>query len=289
LCWGAVVLLLVIADFIVWIVELAEAGDGIDGVMITTHFSLVVATLLCLEWLIRLWAIGPKKFLCSVLPWVDFLASFGSIALVSYSLSILIKTQQRNVTARYFAAITLARLVRVFRIGFIIISHRLRVIDATRRLVSQNRRRFQDSEFDLDLTYVTDGIIAMSLPAHKSKDRLYRNNIDDVENFFKKRHTGHYRIYNVTSERRYEEGRFEGNVMTVDIDDHNPAPLIQLQDVCASIQEYLKEDKVSQNVKTSPSHPHPFFSFFKGSCLKLLITKRGSHQLTAIMLFCSFF
>ena len=81
-------------------------------------------------------------------------------------------------------------------------SHRLRVIDATRRLVSQNRRRFQDAEFDLDLTYVTDGIIAMSLPAHKKKDRLYRNNIDDVERFFKQRHTGHYRIYNVTSERR---------------------------------------------------------------------------------------
>ena len=44
---------------------------------------------------------------------------------------------------------------------------------------------------------------------------------------------------------RYEEGRFEGNVMTVDIDDHNPAPLIQLQEVCESIQKYLKEDKMN--------------------------------------------
>jgi len=121
LCWGAIVLLLVIIDFIVWIVELANDGDGIDGVMVTTHFSLVVAILLCLEWLVRLWAIGPKKFLCSILPWIDFLASFGGLALVSYSLSILVTTQQRHTTARYFAAITLARLVRVFRIGFIII------------------------------------------------------------------------------------------------------------------------------------------------------------------------
>ena len=122
LCWGAIVLLLVIIDFIVWIVELANDGDGIDGVMVTTHFSLVVAILLCLEWLVRLWAIGPKKFLCSILPWIDFLASFGGLALVSYSLSILVTTQQRHTTARYFAAITLARLVRVFRIGFIIIN-----------------------------------------------------------------------------------------------------------------------------------------------------------------------
>ena len=121
LCWGAIILLLVIIDFIVWIVELANDGDGIDGVMVTTHFSLAVAILLCLEWLVRLWAIGPKKFLCSILPWIDFLASFGGLALVSYSLSILVTTQQRHTTARYFAAITLARLVRVFRIGFIII------------------------------------------------------------------------------------------------------------------------------------------------------------------------
>jgi len=247
LCWGIIVLLLVITDLIIFFVELADEGNNIAGVLITTRVSLVLAILLCFEWLIRLYAVGPVKFLCSgrILPWVDFVASFVGLILVSYSLNVLLETHVRQRTSRYFAAITVARLVRVFRVCFIVRSQKVKVVNATRRLVSQNRRRFKDAEFDLDLTYVTDGIIAMSLPAHKSKDRLYRNNIDDVERFFRQRHTGHYRIYNVTSERRYGVERFEGEVATVDIDDHNPTPLLELRGVCDSIQNYLNEDTIN--------------------------------------------
>ena len=242
LWWGVVILLLVIIDFIMWVVELANEHSTVEGALVTTRVSLTVATLLCVEWLVRLYAFGPSKFCCSWLPWLDFVVSFGGLILVSYALHVLLTTQQTNATVRYLAAINLARLVRVFRVCFIIGSQRYKVINATRRLVSQNRRRFKDEEFDLDLTYVTDGIIAMSLPAHKQKDRLYRNNIDDVERFFQQRHDNHYRIYNVTSERRYGIQRFQGNVMTVDIDDHNPAPLIQLKEMCTSIDTYLKQD-----------------------------------------------
>ena len=47
------------------------------------------------------------------------------------------------------------RLVRVARILAVLYSTRLMVMAATRRLVSENRRRFHDDEFDLDLVYVT--------------------------------------------------------------------------------------------------------------------------------------
>jgi protein-tyrosine phosphatase len=246
LWWGIVILFLVIIDFIIWIVELIELHDSVAGALVTVPVSLIVAIFLCFEWLLRLYAVGPSKFFCRILPWVDFVVSFASLILVSYALHVLLSTGKTHSASRALAAINLGRLVRVFRGCFVVCSQRYKVVGATQRLVSQNRRRFKDDEFDLDLTYVTNGIIAMSLPAHKKKDRLYRNNIDDVERFFKRRHSNHYRIYNVTSERRYEKQRFEGNVMTIDIDDHNPAPLIQLQELCVSIDKYLNEN--SKNV-----------------------------------------
>jgi len=246
LWWGTIILLLVIIDFIVFLFELADYGDDIQGVLVTTQVSLAIAVLLSIEWLVRLFAVGPSNFLCrkvmSILPWIDFVASFGGLVLVSYSLNVILVEQRRKVATRYLSAITLARLVRVFRVCFIIGSQKYNVRMAVSRLVSQNRRRFQDDEFDLDLTYVTDRIIAMSLPAHKMTDRTYRNNINDVERFFQTRHANHYRIYNVTSERRYEEKRFEGNVALVDIDDHNPCPLLELKSVCNSIETFLNEN-----------------------------------------------
>ena len=121
-----------------------------------------------------------------------------------------------------------ARLLRFVRLGMVCCTSKVELTRATRRLVSQNRRRFKDYEFDLDLTYVTDGMIAMSLPAHKKKDVLYRNDIHDVSRFFRTRHTDHFKVYNVTSERRYDHSLFDDAVVTLDIDDHNPPPLLQV-------------------------------------------------------------
>ena len=62
--------------------------------------------------------------------------------------------------------------------------------------VSQNKRRYIDEHFDLDLTYVTDRVIAMSFPSSGS-EALYRNSIRDVGEFLDKKHYGHYRVYNL--------------------------------------------------------------------------------------------
>jgi len=51
-------------------------------------------------------------------------------------------------------------------------------------------------DFDLDLTYVTDRVIAMSYPSSGS-ETLYRNSIIDVGQFLDKNHFGHYRVYNL--------------------------------------------------------------------------------------------
>lgn len=49
-----------------------------------------------------------------------------------------------------------------------------------RKLVSGKRRRFQDGQYDLDITYITPRIIAMSFPASGYVETTYWNHIKDV-------------------------------------------------------------------------------------------------------------
>lgn len=52
-------------------------------------------------------------------------------------------------------------------------------MDSIRKLVSGNRRRFTEDNVNLDLTYITPNIIAMSYPS-SGMESLYRNPIEKV-------------------------------------------------------------------------------------------------------------
>jgi hypothetical protein len=69
---------------------------------------------------------------------------------------------------------------------------------SVKSLVSGDKRRLQSAEFDLDLTYITPNVIAMSMPADKVKG-LYRNSFDDVMLFLERRHFGHYKVHPAAS------------------------------------------------------------------------------------------
>jgi hypothetical protein len=69
-------------------------------------------------------------------------------------------------------------------------------------LVSGDKRRLQDSNYNLDLTYITQNVIAMSMPADKVKG-LYRNSFDDVISFLERKHGGHYKVYPYTLDRNH--------------------------------------------------------------------------------------
>jgi phosphatidylinositol-3,4,5-trisphosphate 3-phosphatase/dual-specificity protein phosphatase PTEN len=51
-------------------------------------------------------------------------------------------------------------------------------MDYIREKVSGSKNRYKDEKFNLDLTYITFRLIAMSFPADKFFDKVYRNNID---------------------------------------------------------------------------------------------------------------
>ncbi|XP_050205488.1 phosphatidylinositol 3,4,5-trisphosphate 3-phosphatase and protein-tyrosine-phosphatase PTEN2A-like [Mercurialis annua] len=118
-----------------------------------------------------------------------------------------------------------------------------------RHVVSQNKRRYQEGGFDLDMAYITENIIAMGFPAGDLSSGLfgffegfYRNHMEEVINFFETHHKGKYKVYNLCSERLYDASRFEGKVASFPFDDHNCPPLYLITSFCMSAYSWLKED-----------------------------------------------
>eukprot|EP00299_Pterocystis_sp_00344_P020036 c9875_g1_i2.p1 GENE.c9875_g1_i2~~c9875_g1_i2.p1 ORF type:complete len:670 (+),score=222.97 c9875_g1_i2:35-2044(+) len=108
-----------------------------------------------------------------------------------------------------------------------------------RRLVSQNKRRLKNEKFDLDLSYITDQIIAMGLPA-TGVEQQYRNPIDEVVRFLEENHKGKYKVFNLCSERLYDPSKFNGFMANFPFDDHNVPPIELIPMFCKSAKEWLR-------------------------------------------------
>jgi hypothetical protein len=129
-----------------------------------------------------------------------------------------------------------------------VLLHGMRAVTALKRLfnfsdeikqhlkvtVSQNKRRFIDRKLgiDLDLTYVCDRVVAMSLPC--ISDAPHRNDIQEVSRFFR---TLHYGSFLVTNLCQHFEERGNGNydcsalfnqVQKIPCVDHNAPTMQQL-------------------------------------------------------------
>nr|CAD1824291.1 unnamed protein product [Ananas comosus var. bracteatus] len=118
-----------------------------------------------------------------------------------------------------------------------------------RHIVSQNKRRYQEGGFDLDMTYITENIIAMGFPAGDMSsgffgyiEGFYRNHMEEVIKYFETHHKGKYKVYNLCSERLYDASLFEGKVACFPFDDHNCPPIQLIISFCQSAYSWLKED-----------------------------------------------
>jgi len=58
-------------------------------------------------------------------------------------------------------------------------------MDYLRKVVSGKRRSFADKNYDLDITYITPRVIAMSYPAVTVMETTYRNPAASVKYFSK--------------------------------------------------------------------------------------------------------
>lgn len=109
-----------------------------------------------------------------------------------------------------------------------------------RSLVSRDKYRVKDNEVgvDLDLSYITDRVIAMGIPA-QSLEMLFRNNISDVVKFMDHHHAGKFLIFNL-SEKSYDTSKFGiGAVKKCGWPDHHAPPLAVLFDAVQSMDSFL--------------------------------------------------
>lgn len=117
-----------------------------------------------------------------------------------------------------------------------------------RTLVSGKKYRFQEDGFDLDLTYVTPNLIAMAYPAERTLvERASRNHIDEVLTFFKKKHLGKCKIFNLIKETniaRYDLQRFQNEGFPVTREycfyDHSVPPIDILVDAVDEMNRWIR-------------------------------------------------
>jgi len=116
------------------------------------------------------------------------------------------------------------------------------ILRKIRVTVSADKYRYTLNHFDVDLTYITDRLIAMSFPA-EGVEATYRNDINEVANLINNNHpNSHFVIYNL-SQRKYDYSKFGGvvNDKCGWPDHHNP-PLPLLINVIKDMQVFLLED-----------------------------------------------
>eukprot|EP01059_Diplonema_ambulator_P033173 TRINITY_DN6814_c0_g1_i1.p1 TRINITY_DN6814_c0_g1~~TRINITY_DN6814_c0_g1_i1.p1 ORF type:complete len:390 (+),score=26.85 TRINITY_DN6814_c0_g1_i1:65-1171(+) len=122
-----------------------------------------------------------------------------------------------------------------------------------RRTVSQEKRRYQQDGFDLDLVYIsaprvhTKGkkrIVAMGFPS-TGFEAIYRNPYREVEQFLRHYHNGHYKVYNLCIEMKHQYRKgcdFGGRYENFPMYDHNPADLQLVAGFCDSVHGWLAND-----------------------------------------------
>lgn len=109
-------------------------------------------------------------------------------------------------------------------------------------IISKKKKRFEYEGFSLDLTYITENIIAMGFPA-ENMEKIYRNGMSQVKLFFEKRHPNRYKVYNLCSEKKrsYPENSFYAQTC-FPFDDHEAPPINLIMPFCIDVDEWLSKD-----------------------------------------------
>ena len=113
------------------------------------------------------------------------------------------------------------------------------VATSLRSAVSQNKRRYVHNGFDLDLTYITDRVIAMSAPA-LGEHSAYRNDIHVVSRLLSLRHYASFFVFNlcdtyISSDGaigNYHAQMFFNQVQRIPFEDHGPPLLLEMIHFC---------------------------------------------------------
>lgn len=80
-----------------------------------------------------------------------------------------------------------------------------------------------EGKINLDLTYITPNLIAMSYPS-EGLEAMYRNPIDKVSSFLNEKHGDKYWIINTSERATYDKSKFGNRVTDYHWPDHHGPP-----------------------------------------------------------------
>lgn len=228
-------LTLIIIDICVLIADLSLARE--ESKHEEMPFEIAALCFVCyfvLEVFVRMFALGPKEFFLAWYNAVDF-----AVVLVSFVITVTYSAT--NFSTGYAKLVVAGRLIRVVTL-IRLITEKKNLEKGARQIVSQNKRRYQQDGFDLDLTYVTERVIAMSFPS-SGKMSWYRNPIKEVARFLDTKHCDHYKVYNLCSEKTYDDTFFHGRVERFIIDDHNVPIVSDMVRFVENVRTWLSLDQ----------------------------------------------
>lgn len=231
------VFLLVLIDSIMTIVSLTDSGDE----HAINQISIVILTFLVIEVLLRLTFMDFKPF------FTDILCVFDFVVVVTCFIVEISFMDVRSDTTKWLGILVVLRLLRAIRVLTNLYRARRHVAKSAQGAVSGHRRRYQKGGFDLDISYITERLLAMGVPA-VGKEELYRNPIDEVVDFFETKHKDKYRIYNSCPERKYPYEKFQNQVYEWFMYDHNPCPIHEIVDFCHHIHKWINDAEDEKKV-----------------------------------------
>jgi len=233
--WMLGIVILIVIDILLMIVDLSTSNGDPKKVAAFDALSLTFCCIFLCDVGLRIFAYGYKKYFSLKWEIIDF-----SVVIATFIITIAYVTIDNQSLQQYGSIVVVVRVLRAARI-LRIFSKKEQFKKQGRKIISQNKRRYNKDGFDLDLTYITDRVIAMSFPSTGTQ-QLYRNPINEVARFFKTKHPGHFRIYNLCSERGYDETKFDNKIYRVYIDDHNVPTLNDMFKFVNDVKSWMDAD-----------------------------------------------
>lgn len=165
----------------------------------------------------------------------------------SSALELASKAQELAETASKVAqekAIEIANKAKELKQNYDMEASTMFVPAGTRTAATGEYKLTKEDLRQLDMTYITENVIAMAFPRDYSLPGSQEecNDINVVAAYLKKKHNGRYMIWNI-SEEGYDYSKFADQVLEYKFPGHPAPPLGLLFKICTSVESWLDADE----------------------------------------------